>query len=76
MKKLFIITLLFISSLSFSQTVYNLDKKKDTTTSYVKTLDTAIYHGETLPVYKSKNNKLFIFVVAKTSGKTYKKYLN
>jgi hypothetical protein len=58
-----------------SQTIYNLDKKKDTTSFNIKTNDVAIYHGKKLPVYKSKNNKLFIYVVSK-SGNTYKKYLN
>jgi hypothetical protein len=58
-----------------AQKVYNLDKKKDTTSTNVKTTDVAIYHGKTLPVYKSKRGKLFIYVVSK-SGKTYKKYLS
>lgn len=75
--KTIILSLLFmlLTVNSYSQQVYNLDKKKDSTISYVKTLDTAIYHGKTLPVYKSKNNKLFIFVISK-KGNTYKKYLN
>lgn len=75
MKKLFIILMLILSAQTFAQSkVYNLDQKKDTV-SYTKTNDTAIYHGETLPVYQSKKGKLFIFVVSK-SGNKYKKYLN
>ena len=75
MKKSIIIAALFLISLtSFSQEVYNLDKKKDTTSTSIKTNDVAIYHGERLPVYKSKNGKLFINVVSK-SGNKYKKYL-
>jgi hypothetical protein len=57
-----------------AQKVYNLDKKKDTTT-VTKTADVAIYKGKQLPVYKSAKGKLFIYVVSKT-GNTYKKYLN
>jgi hypothetical protein len=75
MKKLFIITLLLISLSGFSQTVYNLDKKRDTSSSAVMTKDVAIYHGEKLPVYKSLRGKLFIYVISK-SGNKYKKYLN
>lgn len=75
MKNLFIIAILFLSLSMSSQTIYNLDKKKDTTSTNVKTSDVAIYHGEKLPVYRSKNNKLFIYVVSK-SGNKYKKYLN
>ena len=75
MKNLFLITLLFLSLSMSAQTVYNLDKKKDTSSSNIKTADVAIYHGEKLPVYKSKNNKLFIYVTSK-KGNKYKKYLN
>jgi hypothetical protein len=75
MKNLIIIAFLFLSLSVSAQQVYNLDKKKDTTSSAVKTSDVAIYHGEKLPVYRSKNNKLFIYVVSK-SGNKYKKYLN
>ncbi len=74
MKNLFLITLLFLSLSMSAQKVYNLDKK-DTTSSNIKTADVAIYHGEKLPVYKSKNNKLFIYVTSK-KGTKYKKYLN
>jgi hypothetical protein len=74
MKNLFLITLLFLSLSMSAQKVYNLDKK-DTTSSAVITKDVAIYHGEKLPVYKSKNNKLFIYVTSK-KGNKYKKYLN
>lgn len=75
MKNLFIIAALFFISLTgFSQEVYNLDKKRDTASTATKTADVAIYHGETLPVYKSKNNKLFIYVISK-SGNKYKKYI-
>lgn len=73
MKNLFIIAFLFLSLSMSSQTIYNLDKKKDTA-SATKTADIAIYHGTKLPVYKSTRGKLFIYVVSK-SGKTYKKYL-
>jgi hypothetical protein len=58
-----------------AQKVYNLDKKKDTTSGIVKTADVAIYHGKKLPVYRSVKGNLFIYVVSK-SGNTYKKYLN
>lgn len=75
MKNLIIIAFLLLSLSMSAQKVYNLDKKKDTTSSAVKTNDVAIYHGEKLPVYRSKNNKLFIYVVSK-SGNKYKKYLN
>jgi len=74
MKHLFIIAFLFLSLSMSAQKVYNLDKK-DTTSSNIKTADVAIYHGEKLPVYKSKNNKLFIYVTSK-KGNKYKKYLN
>jgi len=68
--------MLFLALNSFGQDqkVYNLDKKKDTT-SYQQTQDIAIYKGEKLPVYISKYGKLFIFVTSK-KGKQYKKYLN
>jgi len=58
-----------------AQQVYNLDKKKDTTSGIIKTTDVAIYHGKQLPVYKSIRGNLFIYVVS-ISGNTYKKYLN
>lgn len=74
MKNLAIITLFLISLSMYSQEVYNLDKKKDTTSTSIKTNDVAIYHGEKLPVYKSKNNKLFIYVTSK-KGNKYKKYI-
>jgi hypothetical protein len=75
MKKLFIVLMLIISAQTFAQSkTYNLDQKKDTV-NYTQTKDFAVYHGETLPVYISKNGKLFIFVVSK-SGNKYKKYLN
>ncbi len=74
MKNLFLIAFLFLSLSMSAQKVYNLDKK-DTTSSNIKTADVAIYHGEKLPVYKSKNNKLFIYVTSK-KGNKYKKYLN
>lgn len=74
MKNLIITAFLFLSLSMSAQTVYNLDKKKDTT-SATKTADVAIYHGEKLPVYKSTRGKLFIYVVSK-SGNRYKKYLN
>lgn len=73
MKNLFIIAFLFLSLSMSAQTIYNLDKKKDTTT--IKTADIAIYQGKKLPVYKSARGKLFIYVVSK-KGKVYKKYLN
>lgn len=76
MKKAFIILLLILSTQIFAQSkVYNLDQKKDSV-NYTQTKDFAIYHGQTLPVFLSKNGKLFIFVVSKKSGKQYKKYLN
>lgn len=75
MKNLIIIAFLFLSLSMSSQTIYNLDKKKDTTSSAIKTNDVAIYHGAKLPVYKSARGKFFIYVISK-SGNTYKKYLN
>lgn len=76
MKNLFIIAFFFLSFSMSSQTIYNLDKKKDTTSSSaIKTADIAVYHGNKLPVYKSTRGKLFIYVISK-SGNTYKKYLN
>ncbi len=75
MKNLLITAILFLSLSMSAQKIYNLDKKKDTTSTATKTEDVAIYHGEKLPVYKSKNNKLFIVVTSK-AGKKYKKYLN
>ena len=36
----------------------------------------AIYHGETVPVYVSARGKEFIFVTSKKTGNVYKKYLN
>ena len=74
MKNLIITAFLLLSLSMSAQKVYNLDKKKDTT-SATKTADVAIYHGEKLPVYKSTRGKLFIYVVSK-SGNRYKKYLN
>jgi hypothetical protein len=74
MKNLIITAFLFLSLSMSAQTVYNLDKKKDTT-SATKTADVAIYHGEKLPVYRSTRGKLFIYVVSRT-GNRYKKYLN
>lgn len=75
MKKLIITLALLFSLSSYSQKVYDLDKKKDSI-SYTKTNDVAIYHGEKKVVYLSKKGKLFIFVTSKKSGKEYKKYIN
>jgi hypothetical protein len=75
MKKIIITLALLLSLNSYSQKVYDLDKKQDRI-SYTKTKDVAIYHGEKKVVYLSKNGKLFIFVTSKKSGKEYKKYLN
>jgi hypothetical protein len=36
----------------------------------------AIYHGETYPVYVSARGKEFILVTSKKSGKQYRKYIN
>ncbi len=76
MKNLFITAILLFSMSLSAQKIYDLDKKKDSTSksSNIKTSDIAIYNGKKLPVYKSKNNKLFIVVTSK-SGKEYKKYL-
>jgi hypothetical protein len=74
MKNLIITAFLLLSLSMSAQKVYNLDKKKDTT-SATKTTDVAIYHGEKLPVYRSTRGKLFIYVVSRT-GNRYKKYLN
>ncbi len=75
MKKTIITIALLFSLNSYSQKVYDLDKKRDSI-SYKATNDVAIYHGEKKVVYLSKNNKLFIFVTSKKSGKEYKKYIN
>lgn len=75
MKKSIITIALLLSLNSYSQKMYDLDKKRDSV-SYKKTNDVAIYHGEKKTVYLSKNNKLFIFVTSKKSGKEYKKYIN
>ena len=53
-------------------TLTQLNQKTETS---IKTSDTAIYKGIKYPVYKSKNNKYYILVTAKTSGKPYKKYI-
>jgi hypothetical protein len=74
MKNLFIIAFLFLSLSMSAQKVYNLDKKKNTSSGITKTADVAIYHGKQMPVYKSIRGNLFIYVVSK-SGNTYKKYL-
>ncbi len=73
MKKLLILSLLLVSMLSYSQKVYDLDKK-ETKTESVKTLDVAIYKGVKYPVYKSKNNKYYINVTSK-KGNVYRKYI-
>ena len=75
MKKIIITIALLLSINSYSQKVYDLDKKRDSI-SYTKTNDVAIYHGEKKAVYLSKKGKLFIFVTSKASGKEYKKYIN
>jgi sugar diacid utilization regulator len=75
MKKIIITLALLLSLNSYSQKVYDLDKKTNSI-SYTKTNDVAIYQGEKKVVYLSKNNKLFIFVTSKKSGKEYKKYIN
>lgn len=36
----------------------------------------AIYHGETKPVYVSSRGKEFIIVTSKKSGREYRKYIN
>jgi hypothetical protein len=75
MKKIIITAVLLLSLNSYSQKVYDLDKQRDSV-GYKETKDVAIYHGEKKVVYLSKNNKLFIFVTSKKSGKQYKKYIN
>jgi hypothetical protein len=75
MKKLFIVVLMTISLNGYSQKVYNLDKKKDSTSSTVITSDVAIYKGAKYFVYRSKNDKLFIILTSK-KGTQYKKYIN
>lgn len=74
MKKLLVTIALLFSLTSFSQKVYNLDKQRDSI-SYTKTKDVAIYNGEQMPVYLSKNDKLFIIITSKKSGKPYKRYI-
>lgn len=78
MKKLVItlMLLLFVSTYSFSQKVYNLDKdnkaKKELSS---KTADKAIYNGVTYPIYKSTRGKYYIIMTSKKTGKKYKKYI-
>lgn len=75
MKRVLLLLVLVLSLNVSAQRVINLDKqvKKDSI-SYTKTKDVAVYHGKEYPVYVSKNNKYFIFVVSR-NGNTYKKYL-
>jgi hypothetical protein len=54
--------------------VYNLDKNKSNT-GPMATHHTAIYNGETYPVFMSSRGKLFIYVISKKTGNKYKKYL-
>jgi len=38
--------------------------------------NSAVYHGETVPVYVSPRGKEFIYVTSKKTGNVYKKYIN
>lgn len=76
MKKTIITIALLLSLNSYSQKVYDLDNKTDSSISYTKTNDIAIYHGEDKVVYLSKKGKLFILVTSRKTGKEYKKYIN
>jgi hypothetical protein len=58
---------------------YDLDKQETDSTAAKnvwRTSDVAIYHGDKYPVYLSKNGKLFIWVVSRETGNTYRKYIN
>ena len=58
--------------------VYELDKSVTDCTaapSVYRTNDFAIYHGDKYPVYLSKRGKLFIWVVSRETGNTYRKYI-
>jgi len=58
---------------------YNLDAgtgRGGDKTPPTPTGKSAIYHGETKPVYVSSRGKEFILVTSKKSGKEYRKYIN
>lgn len=57
--------------------IFDLDKPS--TAIPVKptiTTNTATYQGKSIPVYVSKNGKLFVIMTSKKTGKEYKRYLN
>lgn len=74
MKKSITFLFLLIALAGNAQKITNLDDKKPRSKA-VATKDFAIYKGDTLTVYKSINNKLFIIVTSK-NGTKYNKYLN
>lgn len=65
---------------SYSQKVYDLDKKELKTleqviTKSVKTEDKAIYKGQQYDVYKTEKCKLFIVAMSNKTNNYYRKYL-
>lgn len=83
MKNLLTLLLLLVAGLSYSQQVYDLDKKKTNEpkteeqllVKSKETKDKAIYQGKELPVYVTDNGKLFIIVMSK-KGNLYRRYIN
>ncbi len=84
MKKLFFIALMISGMMSSAQEVastvklqkvYNLDANGTSGPTFKETGSTAIYHGESHPVYMTSKGKIFIFVTSKKSGKKYRKYI-
>lgn len=59
---------------------YNLDVKREAAMSAsslpTPSGKTAVYHGETIPVYTSSRGKEYINVTSKKTGNVYKKYIN
>lgn len=76
MKRIFtiLLTLLLVSTYSFSQNFVASTKEKsaftDTTTTYTYQIQDTKY-----PVFKSKNNAFYIWKVSKKTNKKYKYYL-
>ncbi len=91
MKKLIVLATLAWSMTMVAQTsTYSATEKKliinestktidldatDAVPSYKSTGYTAIWKGQSYPVYESSKGKKFIFMVSKKSGKQYRKYI-
>jgi len=76
MKKAILTALVLLSmSMSYGQDKYDLDVKQSREVTYKATGETAKYRGQSVPVYVTKNGKLFIFATSKKTGKQYKKYI-